>query len=183
MKEKIIDAAIKEFKQKGLKFTMSDVAKRLSISKKTIYTVFESKQALLYAIADSYAADFESMQEELENDNSLNELQKLQKLLCALPEKYCDIGLNRIYELSRKYPGPYRHLMASVNNGWKLAEEYLRKGLEENRIKEISVPVAMAMVKGTVHSFMETDILYHNGITYKQGKNEIVKILMKGIQK
>ena len=70
---------------------MSDVAKRLSISKKTIYTVFESKQALLYAIADSYAADFESMQEELENDNSLNELQKL---LCALPEKYCDIGLN-----------------------------------------------------------------------------------------
>ena len=25
--------------------------------------------------------------------------------------------------------------MASVNNGWKLAEEYLRKGLEENRIK------------------------------------------------
>ena len=41
----------------------------------------------------------------------------------------------------------------------------------------------MAMVKGTVHSFMETDILYHNGITYKQGKNEMVKILMKGIEK
>ena len=82
MKEKIIDAAIK---QKGPKFIMGDVAKRLSISKKTIYTVFESKQALLYAIAGSYAADFERMQEELENDNSLNELQKLQKLLCALP--------------------------------------------------------------------------------------------------
>ena len=32
-------------------------------------------------------------------------------------------------------------------------------------------------------SFMETDILYHNGITYEQGKNEMVKILMKGIQK
>ena len=114
MKEKIIDAAIK---QKGSKFIMGDVAKRLSISKKTIYTVFESKQALLYAIADSYAADFERMQEELENDNSLNELQKLQKLLCSLPEKYCDIGLNRIYELSRKYPGPYRHLMSSPGSG------------------------------------------------------------------
>ena len=134
MKEKIIDAAIKEFKQKGLKFTMSDVAKRLSISKKTIYTVFESKQALLYAIADSYAADFESMQEELENDNSLNELQKLQKLLCALPEKYCDIGLNRIYELSRKYPGPYRHLISSPPHtrdfsrelGGFIFESYLR---------------------------------------------------------
>ena len=123
------------------------------------------------------------MQEELEKDKSLNEIQKLEKLECALLEKYHDIGLNRIYELSQKYPGPYRRLMASVNNDWRLAKEYLRKGMEEGRIKEISVPVAMAMVKGTVHSFMETDILYHNGITYKQGKNEMVKILMKGIQK
>ena len=55
--------------------------------------------------------------------------------------------------------------------------------MEEDRIKEISVPVVMAMVKGTVHSFMETDVLYLNSITYKQGKNEMVKILMKGIEK
>ena len=33
MKEKIIDAAIEEFKQKGLKFTLREGAKRLSISK------------------------------------------------------------------------------------------------------------------------------------------------------
>ena len=123
------------------------------------------------------------MQEELEKDKSLNEIQKLEKHLCALLEKYHDIGLNRIYELSQKYPGPYSCLMISVNNGWRMAKEYLRKVMEEGRIKEISVPVAMAMVKGTVHSFMETDILYHKGITYKQGKNEMVKILMKGIQK
>ena len=40
MREKIIDAAIEEFTQNGLKFTMSDLAKKLGISKKTIYTVF-----------------------------------------------------------------------------------------------------------------------------------------------
>lgn len=47
--EKIIDATVEEFKQNGLKFTMNDLAKRLGISKKTIYTVFESKQAVLVA--------------------------------------------------------------------------------------------------------------------------------------
>ncbi|MGM9958074.1 MAG: hypothetical protein ACI32B_02380 [Erysipelotrichaceae bacterium] len=52
------------------------------------------------------------MQEELEKDKSLNEIQKLEKHLCALLEKYHDIGLNRIYELSQKYPGPYSCLMA-----------------------------------------------------------------------
>ena len=83
MRDKIIDATVEEFKQNGLKFTMNDLAKRLGISKKTIYTVFESKQAVLVAVADRYAADLNSMQEELEADVSLNVVQKLEKLLCT----------------------------------------------------------------------------------------------------
>ena len=182
MREKIIDAAIEEFTQNGLKFTMSDLAKKLGISKKTIYTVFESKQAVLIGIADRYAADFSKMQEELERDTSLDAVQKLEKLLCALPEKYCDIGLNRIYELAEKYPRPYRHLMTSVKHGWELAEEYLKKGIEEGKIQKVSIPVVMAMVKGTVRCFMETNVLYQNRLTYEQGKKEMVRILMKGIK-
>ena len=167
MREKIIDATVEEFKQNGLKFTMNDLAKRLGISKKTIYTVFESKQAVLVAVADRYAADLYSMQEELEADVSLNVVQKLEKLLCALPEKY---------------PKPYRHLMRSVNNGWEQAEQYLRKGMEEGLIREVSIPVVMAMVKGTVIRFMESDVLYQNELTYEQAKKEMVEILMKGIK-
>ena len=167
MREKIIDATVEEFKQNGLKFTMNDLAKRLGISKKTIYTVFESKQAVLVAVADRYAADLYSMQEELEADVSLNVVQKLEKLLCALPEKY---------------PKPYRHLMRSVNNGWEQAEQYLRKGMEEGLIREVSIPVIMAMVKGTVICFMESDVLYQNELTYEQAKKEMVEILMKGIK-
>lgn len=178
MREKIIDATVEEFKQNGLKFTMNDLAKRLGISKKTIYTVFESKQAVLVAVADRYAADLNSMQEELEADVSLNVVQKLEKLLCALPEKYYNIGLSRIYELAEKYPKPYRHLMRSVNNGWEQAEQYLRKGMEEGLIREVSIPVVMAMVKGTVIRFMESDVLYQNELT----KKEMVEILMKGIK-
>ena len=78
MREKIIDAAIEEFTQNGLKFTMSELAKKLGISKKTIYTVFESKQAVLIGIADRYAADFSNMQEELEADTSLDAVEKLE---------------------------------------------------------------------------------------------------------
>lgn len=109
-------------------------------------------------------------------------VQKLEKLLCALPEKYSNIGLSRIYELAEKYPKPYRHLMRSVNNGWEQAEQYLRKGMEEGLIREISIPVVMAMVKGTVIRFMESDVLYQNELTYEQAKKEMVEILMKGIK-
>ena len=39
-KELILEGTVKAFNEKGLKFTMDDVAKLLGISKKTIYTVF-----------------------------------------------------------------------------------------------------------------------------------------------
>ena len=75
MREKIIDTAIEEFTKHGLKFTMNDVAKELGISKKTIYTIFESKQDVLVGIADRYARDFTDMREAIEQDDSLDTLE------------------------------------------------------------------------------------------------------------
>lgn len=184
MREKIIDTAIEEFTKNGLKFTMNDVAKALGISKKTIYTVFESKQEVLVAIADRYAGDFTEMREEIERDGSLDTLEKLEWLFCALPTKYYNIGLSRIFELAQKYPKQYKYLMEAVNQGWTLAEQYLEKGIREGKIrKDISKPVVMAMIRGTVTCFLESDILYKNGLTYEQGKEEMVQIIMKGIRK
>ena len=179
MREKIIDTAIEEFTRNGLKFTMNDVAKALGISKKTIYTVFESKQDVLMAIADRYARDFTDMRQEIEADT----LEKLERLFCAIPTKYYNIGLSRIFELAQKYPKQYKYLMEAVSQGWALAEQYLEKGIREGKIrKDISKPVVMAMIRGTVTCFLESDILYKNGLTYEQGKEEMVQIIMKGIR-
>lgn len=183
MREKIIDTAIEEFTRNGLKFTMNDVAKALGISKKTIYTVFESKQDVLMAIADRYARDFTDMRQEIEADTKLDTMEKLERLFCAIPTKYYNIGLSRIFELAQKYPKQYKYLMEAVSQGWALAEQYLEKGIREGKIrKDISKPVVMAMIRGTVTCFLESDILYKNGLTYEQGKEEMVQIIMKGIR-
>ena len=183
MREKIIDTAIEEFTRNGLKFTMNDVAKALGISKKTIYTVFESKQDVLMAIADRYARDFTDMRQEIEADTELDTMEKLEQLFCAIPTKYYNIGLSRIFELAQKYPKQYKYLMEAVSQGWALAEQYLEKGIREGKIrKDISKPVVMAMIRGTVTCFLESDILYKNGLTYEQGKEEMVQIIMKGIR-
>ena len=136
MREKIIDTAIEEFTKNGLKFTMNDVEKALGISKKTIYTVFESKQDVLMAIADRYARDFTDMRQEIEADTELDTMEKLKRLFCAIPTKYYDIGLSRIFELAQKYPKQYKYLMEAVSQGWALAEQYLEKGILEGKIRK-----------------------------------------------
>ena len=44
LKENIMQGTLQAFNQKGLKFTMDDIAKILGISKKTIYQVFRDKE-------------------------------------------------------------------------------------------------------------------------------------------
>ncbi len=42
----IMEAVVELFNQKGMKFTMDDISKKLHISKKTIYKEFEDKDEL-----------------------------------------------------------------------------------------------------------------------------------------
>ena len=182
LREQIIDAAIDSFTEQGLKFTMNDLAKKLGISKKTIYTVLESKQMVLKGIADRYASDFKAMQEEIEADESLDLKGKIERMLCALPTQYYNIGLSRMYELSAKYPKEYRYLMESVNQGWALVERYIRRGVKEGVLRKISIPVAMTMIKGTVKCFLESDVLDQNKLSYEQGKEQMIDSIMKGME-
>ena len=50
LREKILITAIDQFRQTGLKFTMQDVAEQARISKKTIYTVFASKEERIASV-------------------------------------------------------------------------------------------------------------------------------------
>lgn len=52
IKVKIIEASIDEINENGLKFTMDKLAKRLVMSKKTIYKYFENKEKLLDEVVD-----------------------------------------------------------------------------------------------------------------------------------
>ena len=65
IKEKILNAAIEEFGKKGLKFTMDDIAKNLGISKKTLYNVYDNKEAMLLALADYCFADIKKSEKSL----------------------------------------------------------------------------------------------------------------------
>lgn len=52
VEEKIINQTIQLFQAKGLKFTLDELASELSISKKTIYQYFPSKEAILNEVVD-----------------------------------------------------------------------------------------------------------------------------------
>ena len=49
---KIINATIDIFREKGVKFTMDDIANKLGVSKRTLYENIDSKETILSLLVD-----------------------------------------------------------------------------------------------------------------------------------
>ena len=109
-KEKILQATIQAFNQKGLKFTMDDIASILAMSKKTIYTIFKDKNTLFMEMVDYLFDTIKESESEIIEDNTLSTIEKIRRILGVMPESYKDIDLRQLYMLKDKFPEIYRHV-------------------------------------------------------------------------
>ena len=103
LRGRIISVATELFQKTGLKFTMQEVAASLSISKKTIYTVYPSKEALLLDMIDGLFADIHRKKAELAAQDAPVE-ERIRKVIVALPEQYSAMDFRLLDELEEKYP-------------------------------------------------------------------------------
>ena len=182
LKEKILNAAIDEFGKKGLKFTMDDIAKNLGVSKKTIYQVFDTKESMLLALADYSFADIKKSEKAIVEDQTMDIVTKIEKIMVVLPESYQNIGLQNLYQLQKKYPTIYSRVYPYLSTDWDATIALLEQGMREGKIKQISIPVLQSMVEGTISQFMANDVLVENQITYEHAMQEMIHILIEGIR-
>ena len=96
-KEKVMEATISEFNEKGIKFTMDDLAKRLGMSKKTIYALFNDKETLFIETVH-YCFDMIKLSEmQIIEDESLDTLvfcnRKIHKSAAILYRGTCNLNL------------------------------------------------------------------------------------------
>ena len=91
------------FRRDGLRFTMQQAAAMMHISKKTIYAVYPSKEALLLdMVDDAFTRIHARKQRILDGPGTLAE--KLRAVIIALPEEYTALDLQQMDLLDEKYP-------------------------------------------------------------------------------
>ncbi|MEE1304456.1 MAG: TetR/AcrR family transcriptional regulator [Agathobacter sp.] len=180
-KTKILEATIKVFNKKGLKFTMDDIASELSMSKKTIYTVFKDKETMFYQMVDYCFDNIKRSEDQVINDDSLSTVEKIRKILCVLPEGYKDIDFRQLYLLKDKYPKIYFKVEERLENGWESTISLINQGVEEGSIRPVKIQVFKTMMEATIEQFFQRDILIANHISYQEALDEVVNILVDGI--
>ena len=181
-REEILKATIQVFNDKGLKFTMDDIAELLKISKKTLYKVFDDKEALFLAMVDYIFDTIKESERAVVEDDSLSTADKIHKILGVLPEGYKDVDLRQLYLLKDKYPKIYKQVELRLETGWEITIELIEQGIAEGCIQPVKIPILKMMMEASLEQFFQRDILVRNQISYQDALNEVVNILMEGIK-
>lgn len=181
LREEILEGTLQVFNQKGLKFTMDDIAKRLQISKKTIYTVFQDKEELFLAMVDYLFDAIKESERKVVEDTSLTTLEKVRTILGVMPEGYREVDFRQLYLLKDKYPKIYKKVECRLETGWEPTIGLIEQGIEEGVIRPIKIPILKMMMEAALEQFFQRDILIRHQLSYQQALKEVVEILADGI--
>lgn len=181
IKETILEGTLQAYRQKGIKFTMDDIAGILGMSKKTIYTVFTDKEALFLAMVDYLFDKIKVCEQEIMDHKTMSTTEKLRRILGVMPDVYQDVDFGQLYVLKEKYPKTYAQVEKRLETGWESTILLLEKGMEEGVLRPIKIPVFKTMMEAALEEFFQRDILVRNQISFTEALNEVVGILIDGI--
>jgi len=181
LKKDIMEACIKVFNKKGLKFTMDDVAKECHISKKTLYLIFDDKEELFLAMVDYVFDAIKESEQQVLDDASLSTVEKIRRILGVMPEGYHDVDFRQLYSLKDKYPTIYRQVEERLETGWEKTIVLIEEGVKEGVVKPVSVPLVKMMLEASLEQFFQRDILIRNKLSYTEALKMVVDILVDGI--
>lgn len=178
--KEILACAAEEFRKQGLKFTMNDIARDLHMAKKTIYTYYSSKEEMLNAMIDTGYEDIQKNKQEIIASDLPYE-EKVRQVMIAMPQQFQVIDFRMLSDLNEKYPGVYKNLQRQLENNWEPVISLLQDGMDHHKIRPISIPVLRQMITATFESFLSTDNLKQEGISYKDACTYMMDIVMNGI--
>lgn len=180
MKERIMQAFVDEMKDKGIKFTMDDLAGRLGISKRTLYEHFPSKVEILESIIELTINEFDERTEAIIQDTSLSLLDKIKAAIMVVPKYDEFYDLQILEQMKRYYPKQWKRMNNSLNE-WEALKKLLVQGIEEGLIKEQNVELLMRLVIDATNLTLDRRFIWENRITVEEAMNGIVNVLLFGM--
>ncbi len=174
---RVIDAATGLFQQEGLKFTMQEVADALRISKKTIYTVYPSKEALLLDMVDDLFADIHwAKRERMEAPGPIED--RIRAVIVALPARYQALDFRLLDDLDEKYPSVGRRVRQHLETNWEPTIALLEEGIAQGKIRPVSIPVLRQMITFSIEGFLSGS---PGDVSYRETLDAMMDIIMNGI--
>jgi AcrR family transcriptional regulator len=182
MKNRIMKAFIEEIHDKSMKFTMDDLARRLGISKRTLYEHFSSKVAILDAIIDSTLAEFDERTDRIIENSDLTLLEKIKQTIAVVPAYNEFYDLRILDQMKRYYPAQWEKMHTALNQ-WDDLRALIEQAIHEGLIVHNNVPLIMKLIIDATNATLDRRFFQENSITVTEALNSIVDIILFGLVK
>ncbi len=181
LRDEILNVTMVLFREKGLHFTMNDVALRMHIAKKTIYKMYGSKEKLMIdAVNHGFQRIYDEKQSIISSDLDITE--KISRVLIAMPEDMAAMDWLMLKGLDEKYPEVSALIRRHIESNWEPVIDLLRQGMDEGKIRNIDIQILRQIITVSIESFLGSDMLIRNNISYQNALETLADIIMKGIK-
>jgi AcrR family transcriptional regulator len=183
LSRRIIATARRHFFAHGFRaITTDDLAAELALSKKTLYALFPSKEALLEAVVLQKFASLEAEVARISDHRSLDCMEKLLGLLACLQHEMEEIQPPFVRDMQRGAPEVFalieqRREDIICEHFGALFEESRQAGMIR---KEVSTTLLVAVILGAVHAVLNPNKLAELRLQPREGLRSILQIILEG---
>ena len=197
VQERILRTAAKLFMELGVRnVSMDDVAKALSISKKTIYKHYQDKDQLVFDTISMHITEMEKNTTQIMASET-NPVLQIAKIADFVLEMNKNVHPSVLFDLQKFYPKSYTHLIEHRNRyAFQSVIQNLQNGIDtglfrsdmhRNRVARIYMCLIFSMFQNTLfegeekrdfrEEYIET-IRYHlHAVTTEKGKSLFKEII------
>lgn len=178
LRDKILNTAMTAFAQQGIKAVrMDDIAKALSISKRTLYEIYDNKEKLLFEGIKRY---YEVKNEEFIKlyTESSNVMEIIMHIYCMKVEEF-HITSPAFYADLNKYPSVVEFLNANHDKSHDRFIGFLQRGVDEGYFRSDTNLELIAIMFNSIGEYIMNHQLYQR-FTMEEMINNIVLVSLRG---
>ena len=180
VKEKILAAAAIMIEEQGISFRMDDLAKALTISKRTLYEQFRSKHEIVETILVHGAEDFYKQHENIVKNKSFSLEEVLYQYFRVRSNLYEAFNGESFKEIFLAIPQLQETLKTLFKKDWDLLKDYLVRQQEQGYIAQyVDIDIIIMMLQGAVRRIVLESSSHHEDLyTYMP---KVISVILQGI--
>ena len=179
LRTKILHCALCNFREKGIKAVkMDDIANQLSVSKRTLYEIFNKKEDLLFACVKSHDEEMRQRLETLiqKNDTVMDILAAFLRLHIV---ESCHTNPLFYAELP-KYPKVMEYIDRKHDTQREQSIGFMLKGVEEGFFREdVNYTVITHMTEVFMQNVMDTQ--YYHTFPMPESVKNVILLVLRGV--
>ena len=180
VKKKILAAAAIMIEEQGISFRMDDLAKVLSISKRTLYEQFRSKYEIVETILVQGAKDFYKQHENIVENKSLSLEEVLYRYFRVRSNLYAAFNGESFKEIFLSIPQLQDTMNVLFKKDWDLLNNYLVHQQKQGYIAQnVDIDIIIMMLQGAIRRIVFESPTHHEDVYRYMPK--IISVILQGI--